>query len=215
MNIKSLLSVALILALWPLSHSFAASALVDFGSAGGSPDTCPHCLQGWNTIDELGSTVLRASNSPVSVYSIDIDGDGFGLDPSSADTVRSDYLYSDSKWSIKLSATDPQFLRSTNMVFFAPSDPNVPIGLLSINGQVIGGNLRKITISNYLGMESELLIEGSTNGNASARVGLAGFQLGSPVPIPGAIWLFGSALIGLVGVARRKKASLLDHHRNG
>lgn len=28
----------------------------------------------------------------------------------------------------------------------------------------------------------------------------------SPVPVPAAVWLFGSGLIGLVGVARRKKA---------
>ena len=28
----------------------------------------------------------------------------------------------------------------------------------------------------------------------------------SQVPIPAAVWLFGSGLIGLVGVARRKKA---------
>ena len=29
----------------------------------------------------------------------------------------------------------------------------------------------------------------------------------SPVPVPAAVWLFGSGLLGLVGVARRKKAS--------
>jgi probable HAF family extracellular repeat protein len=29
----------------------------------------------------------------------------------------------------------------------------------------------------------------------------------SPVPVPGAIWLFGSGLLGLVGMARRKKAA--------
>ena len=28
----------------------------------------------------------------------------------------------------------------------------------------------------------------------------------SPVPIPAAVWLFGSGLLGLIGVARRKKA---------
>ena len=28
----------------------------------------------------------------------------------------------------------------------------------------------------------------------------------SPVPVPAAVWFFGSGLIGLVGVARRKKA---------
>ena len=28
----------------------------------------------------------------------------------------------------------------------------------------------------------------------------------NPVPVPAAVWLFGSGLIGLVGVARRKAA---------
>jgi len=28
---------------------------------------------------------------------------------------------------------------------------------------------------------------------------------GSPVPIPASVWLFGSGLIGLIGIARRKK----------
>ncbi len=34
----------------------------------------------------------------------------------------------------------------------------------------------------------------------------ASFNL-SPVPVPAAVWLFGSGLLGLVGVARRKKAA--------
>ena len=32
------------------------------------------------------------------------------------------------------------------------------------------------------------------------------FAFGSPVPVPAAAWLFGSGLIGLIGVAKRKKA---------
>jgi hypothetical protein len=28
----------------------------------------------------------------------------------------------------------------------------------------------------------------------------------SPVPVPAAVWLFGSGLLGLIGIARRKKA---------
>jgi len=32
------------------------------------------------------------------------------------------------------------------------------------------------------------------------------FAAASPVPIPPAVWLFGSGLLGLVGIARRKKA---------
>jgi hypothetical protein len=31
----------------------------------------------------------------------------------------------------------------------------------------------------------------------------------SPVPVPAAVWLFGSGLIGLVGIARRKKESIM------
>ena len=34
----------------------------------------------------------------------------------------------------------------------------------------------------------------------------AQFAGSSPVPVPAAIWLFGSGLIGLIGIARRKKA---------
>jgi len=30
--------------------------------------------------------------------------------------------------------------------------------------------------------------------------------IGAPIPIPAAVWLFGSGLIGLIGVARRKKS---------
>ena len=32
-----------------------------------------------------------------------------------------------------------------------------------------------------------------------------GGQCASPVPVPAAVWLFGSGLLGLVGVARRRK----------
>ncbi len=37
--------------------------------------------------------------------------------------------------------------------------------------------------------------------------GISGMQLVGSVPIPPAIWLFGSGLLGLVGVARSKKAA--------
>ena len=35
----------------------------------------------------------------------------------------------------------------------------------------------------------------------------AAFSFTAPVPVPAAVWLFGSGLLGLVGVARRKKAA--------
>jgi hypothetical protein len=36
---------------------------------------------------------------------------------------------------------------------------------------------------------------------------LSGDVVNQPVPIPPALWLFGSGLLGLVGIARRKKAA--------
>ena len=53
------------------------------------------------------------------------------------------------------------------------------------------------TISSY-----DALTHNSLGGFGSASSGLA--YMPSPVPIPAAVWLFGSGLIGLVGLARRK-----------
>jgi len=44
--------------------------------------------------------------------------------------------------------------------------------------------------------------------SADSTVGLSGFvQQVAVVPIPAAVWLFGSGLLGLTGIARRKKAA--------
>lgn len=44
--------------------------------------------------------------------------------------------------------------------------------------------------------------------SADSTVGLSGFvQQVAVVPIPAAVWLFGSGLLGLIGIARRKKAA--------
>jgi hypothetical protein len=40
----------------------------------------------------------------------------------------------------------------------------------------------------------------------NSTVGISGFVQQLAVPIPAAVWLFGSGLLGLVGIARRKKA---------
>ena len=49
----------------------------------------------------------------------------------------------------------------------------------------------------------------SDNGHITGRGVINGEThafLASPVPLPPAVWLFGSGLLGLVGIARRKKA---------
>jgi hypothetical protein len=43
---------------------------------------------------------------------------------------------------------------------------------------------------------------GSSNGNGQFYLNVA--NVAAPVPLPAAIWLFGSALIGFIGISRRK-----------
>ena len=46
----------------------------------------------------------------------------------------------------------------------------------------------------------------SSNGMEQVTVNLLGTAVAVvPVPVPAAVWLFGSGLIGLIGIARRKK----------
>jgi len=55
--------------------------------------------------------------------------------------------------------------------------------------------------SNYLSF-------GDQSNTGISDVDLAFYQatIGTAVPVPAAVWLFGSGLIGLMGIARRKKA---------
>ena len=60
------------------------------------------------------------------------------------------------------------------------------------------------------GSLSYAAVPGMENGpfpGYNAGFELTGAGLVSPVPVPAAVWLFGSGLLGLVGVARRKKAA--------
>lgn len=46
------------------------------------------------------------------------------------------------------------------------------------------------------------------SGNALKTASYGGSLQVSPVPVPAAVWLFGSALMGVIGVARRKQTSV-------
>lgn len=68
-----------------------------------------------------------------------------------------------------------------------------------------GVNTIRVTIENVLTATSTALGE-----SAFLEKKLAGGSVGlvvNPVPVPPAVWLFGSGLLGLVGIARRKKAA--------
>ena len=62
-----------------------------------------------------------------------------------------------------------------------------------------GNNVNNGTIQSYL--------LGSVTLGADGTLTINGNGGGAPVPLPAAVWLFGSGLMGLVGVSRRRKAA--------
>lgn len=75
---------------------------------------------------------------------------------------------------------------------------NLRINLVNHDGTLFSSNAFPDPFPTLADFDSgQLLINTNTTNFASLDV----FE---PVPIPGAVWLFGSALIGLVGLARRR-----------
>jgi hypothetical protein len=80
-------------------------------------------------------------------------------------------------------------------------DASSSIDLSSINGW--GSDTEVIIqLQNDLSATSNLQGEGAFIQKKYGDIGV----IVNPVPVPAAVWLFGSGLIGLAGVARRKKA---------
>jgi hypothetical protein len=83
---------------------------------------------------------------------------------------------------------------STNLYGQGPTQSGVGLGTDSTLYGVTGNNNPSKVLSYNLGTNLVL----SSTGNLT---------VGSPVPLPAAVWLFGSGLLGLVGVGRRRAAA--------
>ena len=89
---------------------------------------------------------------------------------------------------------------------FVSVDKGVDIGNgLSVVGQNTAVNIENATGSILSGGPYDLMSVTVAFGlTANTGVGFSGFVEQTPVPVPAAVWLFGTGLIGLIGVARRK-----------
>ncbi len=99
--------------------------------------------------------------------------------------------------------------------WYDPSGENFradEFGYLILNGTT---RFDFVAIDQYTGSNGNFFVDFGTsflvnsiqffagNGDPRNEYSVAGF-VGSPVPIPGAVWLLGSGLLGLIGVRRKK-----------
>jgi hypothetical protein len=85
---------------------------------------------------------------------------------------------------------------STNLYGQGPNSAGTGLGATESLYLLTGSNSLTNAVESYTLGASDLTL--SANGNLSTPT--------SPVPIPAAVWLFGSGLLGLMGVGRRRAA---------
>lgn len=82
------------------------------------------------------------------------------------------------------------------------NNPLGSVGLTYLNGAGAATGLTSISlVFSHLAAGNYTLILGGNAGGGHGAYSVAFFA--APVPLPGAVWLFGSVLVGLVGVGRR------------
>ena len=119
---------------------------------------------------------------------------------------------------ISLQATGPGTVHAS-MLFDWATNANIPVEVdFSMTpvvcqnspncGMTVGDSFTITTLdSNSDGIPGIPMLSGPFAGFNAAFGGTATTTSVSAVPVPAAVWLFGSGLLGLVGVARRKKSS--------
>lgn len=180
------------------------------GSHSGQPDGSEifSIDQPWHF---FGNTGMHQSNSPVSIVSDDnagnvlLDMSGWGITWNGISNIP----FGSGSWgsnpesqavltcSVDCAAGDTFSLYYTAMVPIG--DPSGFGGVryrLGFDGGLASASLRSAGLS-----ESVVFLDDDSGAVLSGVIGSS-----SVVPVPGAIWLFGSGLIGLLGFARRKKA---------
>jgi hypothetical protein len=168
------------------SGSTSATRIIT--SAGGfpiGPYIGDNTLSAWigpNNDDDL--------NGPVGAYTYRTTFDLTGFNPSTA-SIMGGWTTDNDGLDILINGTSLGF--TTPFTAFASGF----FAFSVTSGFVSGVNTLDFVVSNG-GGPTALRVEAT--GTASPAT--------SPVPIPAAAWLFGSALLGLTGISRRKRASL-------
>ena len=141
------------------------------------------------------STVVLLTNDPFL-------GDPFVIVPGPSTFLTFDFEFNEAP------GNDDQF---SAYLFFAPDGPlSGVLDQFSVDSTSAG--MVSFDLSDYvsgtevlqLGLQFELF--DSTGSSFDSTATISNLTLTQVVPIPAAIWLFSSGVLGLIGIARRKKA---------
>ncbi len=116
-----------------------------------------------------------------------------------------------SGWDAGTTSTKHQSWNGTSAL---PGNPATPTTLGSTDLTYVGhaattaaGGTVSYLFTNLAAGDYSLWIGGNGTGNTTTNQSYVATISASPVPVPGAVWLFGSALAGVVGLRRRKQAA--------
>ena len=225
--IKSNLTGVLCAVALVFSSSTSASSInIDFGYLEGEPASVFGGVgeQGFWNQARLGTTSgLIDINDTVTGVSVDViaqadGGSSAPQSPGDIDKLLGDNIFTNTTsgglWEVQFGGLSDG---AYEIIIYAPSNTAVSTGLMTINGvsagELPGDNPASLIDGISYGIYNTIVsgglldISGTTTGSAFSHSGLAGVQISpSPVPLPAAVWLFGSGLLGLVGVAWRRKS---------
>jgi len=191
---KALVPIAFGIALLPVQQAISATTGLNF--AGGCPQTTPDslCGGGANATTTNVAAILGINESDVSQIS-----GGFTITPPSGTT--------NGDWSVSDTSIDYIAFKANG--YFVLGEVNAVSGTWDLVNPVTTWGT-DVSLLCPLGIctdgarayvDADFLNNG---GNVADLSNTRAFSV-SAVPVPAAVWLFGSGLLGLVGVARRKK----------
>jgi hypothetical protein len=236
-SLKRFILISLAMMGMAVSSANATSLHIDFGNEGAATSDYAAAADQkgyWNNINRSGTTPGLLDLDGVSTE-IDLLLSGSNLlNGFSGGTLETDiykllrdYFYTGGNtddWSLTISGLDEG---KYDIYYYAPNSGVVATGAFSINGSRVaslpGVNTKPPTLEQGVSWDvlagvsigsAGLLMEFMTpTATPGAFFGLAGLQIVQvsagipPIPVPAAVWLFGTSLIGMVGFVRRRKAA--------
>lgn len=236
-SINRFIFVSLALMGLSVSSAHAISLNIDFGDKGAATSDYAAAADQkgyWNNINSSGTALdlldlggVRTKVDLLLSGSRILNGFSGGSVETDIDKLLRDYFFTGDDtddWSLTISGLDEG---KYDIYYYAPNSGVVATGAFSINGSRVaslpGVNTKPPTLEQGVSWDvlagvsigsAGLLMEFMTPAvTPSTFFGLAGLQIVQvsagipPIPIPAAVWLFGTALIGMVGFGRRRKAA--------